>query len=121
MKKNYEMEGEVENEEERDISLLGQNLTGHAQFRWAPATSSRRWTTTADSRGLRRSTYRTHPPIFRANLFASSLTHGDTAGKPLLSSSSPFKRKCDCENAGASGKCSGSSSSHCHCSKRKIK
>ncbi|KAK6116207.1 hypothetical protein DH2020_050003 [Rehmannia glutinosa] len=84
------------------------------------------------------------PPISRANSFISSLTGGDTeickpssssafhqivgnlsqvsnsgtGGKPPLSSSSSFKRKCASENGGVSGKCSGSSS-RCHCSKRR--
>ncbi|GLT50113.1 hypothetical protein SLA2020_236220 [Shorea laevis] len=40
-----------------------------------------------------------------------------SAGKPPLSSSSSFKRKCSSETLG-SGKC-GSSSSKCHCSKKK--
>ncbi|KAI3451990.1 hypothetical protein Pfo_008655 [Paulownia fortunei] len=83
------------------------------------------------------------PVISRANSFISSLTGGDTeskqqqpssssafqiisnlsqvsnsAGKPPLSSSSSFKRKCTSSENAASGKCSGSSS-RCHCSKRR--
>lgn len=52
---------------------------------------------------------------------ASSLSHhqvSTSAGKPPLSSSSSFKRKCVSSENGASGKCSGSSS-RCHCSKRR--
>ncbi|CAJ1942879.1 unnamed protein product [Sphenostylis stenocarpa] len=49
----------------------------------------------------------------------STLSHVSSAGKPPLSSSSSFKRKCSSENL-ASGKC-GSSSSRCHCSKKSRK
>lgn len=76
------------------------------------------------------------PVLSRAN---SSLTGGDeteckhappqlafqmirnmsnSAGKPPLSSSSSFKRKCASSENAASGKCSGSSS-RCQCSKRR--
>ncbi|KAL0450380.1 UNVERIFIED_CONTAM: putative WRKY transcription factor 7 [Sesamum latifolium] len=84
------------------------------------------------------------PVISRANSFMSSLTSGDTeiskqhqqssssafqiisslsqvsnsAGKPPLSTSSSFKRKCASSENGVSGKCSGSTS-RCHCSKRR--
>ncbi|KAL0343726.1 UNVERIFIED_CONTAM: putative WRKY transcription factor 7 [Sesamum angustifolium] len=85
------------------------------------------------------------PVISRANSFMSSLTGGDTeiskqqqqpssssafqiisnlsqvsnsTGKPPLSTSSSFKRKCASSENGVSGKCSGSTS-RCHCSKRR--
>ncbi|KAL6498239.1 WRKY Transcription Factor [Orobanche gracilis] len=57
------------------------------------------------------------PMISRANSLISPLAGVDTnsaAGKPPLSSSSSFMRKC----ASGNGKCSGSSS-RCHCSKRR--
>ncbi|GER41034.1 WRKY transcription factor [Striga asiatica] len=38
---------------ERDISLLGRNWTGHAQFRRAQTASSRHQTTTTNIQGLR--------------------------------------------------------------------
>lgn len=83
------------------------------------------------------------PAISRASSFMSSLTGGDveskqpqpssslafqiisnlshvsnSAGKPPLSSSSSFKRKCTSSENAVSGNCSGSSS-RCHCSKRR--
>ncbi|GER30915.1 WRKY DNA-binding protein 7 [Striga asiatica] len=131
---------------ERVISLLGRTRTGHARFRRAPTASSpssvlpRKITELPppEAGGYGRvycptpiqqvppPDYRHRQPgpkaisfsYSRANSF-SSLTGGDAAGKPPLSSSSSFKRKCGSESAGASGKCSGSSSSRCHCSKRR--
>ncbi|NP_001313834.1 probable WRKY transcription factor 15 [Gossypium hirsutum] len=41
-----------------------------------------------------------------------------SAGKPPLSSSSSFKRKCSSDNLG-SGKCTSGSSGRCHCSKKR--
>ncbi|KAL8477035.1 hypothetical protein ACS0TY_029374 [Phlomoides rotata] len=56
------------------------------------------------------------PPLQLA--FQINRNPSNSGGKPPLSSSSSFKRKCtSSENAG-SGKCSGSSS-RCHCSKRR--
>ncbi|KAG8384345.1 hypothetical protein BUALT_Bualt04G0108500 [Buddleja alternifolia] len=43
----------------------------------------------------------------------------NSAGKPPLSTSSSFKRKCTSSENAVSGKCSGGSSSRCHCSKRR--
>ncbi|KAI4386672.1 hypothetical protein MLD38_004585 [Melastoma candidum] len=41
-----------------------------------------------------------------------------SAGKPPLSSSSSFKRKCSSDTVGSAGKC-GSSASKCHCTKKR--
>ncbi|KAJ0754105.1 putative transcription factor WRKY family [Helianthus annuus] len=56
----------------------------------------------------------------RASSFVSSLTTGDSDGKPPLCSASCLKRKCGSSENGGSGKCSGGgSSSRCQCSKRR--
>ncbi|ESW27888.1 hypothetical protein PHAVU_003G240900 [Phaseolus vulgaris] len=59
------------------------------------------------------------PPPAPGAFHITSLSHVSSAGKPPLSSSSSFKRKCSSENL-PSGKC-GSSSSRCHCSKKSRK
>lgn len=63
-----------------------------------------------------------HPSSSAAFQVTSNLSQvsnfTSTSGKPPLSSSSSFKRKCNSSDNAASGKCSGSSS-RCHCSKRR--
>ncbi|XP_014510373.1 probable WRKY transcription factor 15 isoform X1 [Vigna radiata var. radiata] len=59
------------------------------------------------------------PPPAPGSFHITTLSHVSSAGKPPLSSSSSFKRKCSSENL-PSGKC-GSSSSRCHCSKKSRK
>ncbi|XP_051127388.1 probable WRKY transcription factor 15 isoform X2 [Andrographis paniculata] len=100
-----------------------------------------------ESAGAKTINFSYSPVISRANSFISSLTGGEpenkqqqqqpssssafpmtsnlsqvsnynSAGKPPLSSSSSFKRKCNSSDNAVSGKCSGSSS-RCHCSKRR--
>lgn len=95
-----------------------------------------------ESGGSKTISFSYSPVISRANSFISSLTGGadteskqqnpssssafqiisnlsnSTGGKPPLSSSSSFKRKCTSSENAVSGKCSGSSS-RCHCSKRR--
>ncbi|KAK8716658.1 hypothetical protein V6N13_043963 [Hibiscus sabdariffa] len=48
----------------------------------------------------------------------TNLSQVSSAGKPPLSSSSSFKRKCSSENLGSGTKCN-SSSGRCHCSKKR--
>ncbi|KAI7730931.1 hypothetical protein M8C21_032488, partial [Ambrosia artemisiifolia] len=55
----------------------------------------------------------------RGSSFVSSLTGGDSGGKPPLCSSSCLKRKCGSSENGGSGMCSGGSSNRCQCSKRR--
>ncbi|GFQ02816.1 probable WRKY transcription factor 15 [Phtheirospermum japonicum] len=122
------------------ISMLGRTRTGHARFRRAPNSVKITEIPPAEAHNYAKvycptPIQQVPPPDYLKEMgsktinfscspaisFISSLTGGDTisaAGKPPLSTSSSFKRKCASENGDVSGKCSGSSC-RCHCSKRR--
>lgn len=60
----------------------------------------------------------TQPSSSSVFQITNNMSQVSSAGKPPLSSSSSFKRKCTSES-GISGKCSASSGGRCHCSKKR--
>lgn len=60
----------------------------------------------------------TQPSSSSVFQITNNISQVSSAGKPPLSSSSSFKRKCTSES-GISGKCSASSGGRCHCSKKR--